>query len=119
MDKEYKYHAQVHLIFMSSAAFNFALLDPSALPMSNIAIDVWIIRNQDVILTQHYNHDQGLNWQFPKFIEDLQLRFDQTISVQRQDYNQVLVLCDQQFSFVNFDSNDMYLCKNTTHLTHL
>ena len=119
MDKEYQYHAQVHLIFMSSAAFNFALLEPSALPTSNVAIDVWVIRNQDVILTQHYQHDAGLNWQFPKFIADLQVRFDQTISVQRQDFNQVLVLRDQQFSFVNFDSNDMYLCKNTTHLAHL
>jgi hypothetical protein len=119
LDKKYNYHAQVHLIFMSSAAYNFALLDPASLPLANVAIDVWIIRNQDVILTQHYNHDQGLNWQFSKFIEDLQTRFDQTITVQRQDYNQVLVLRDQQFSFVNFDSNTMYLCKNTTHLTHL
>ena len=104
---------------MSSAAHNFALLDPASLPLAKIAIDVWIIRNQDVILTQHYNHDQGLNWQFAKFIEDIQTKFDQTITVQRQDYNQVLVLRDQQFSFVNFDSNTMYLCKNTTHLTHL
>ena len=104
---------------MSSAAHNFALLDPASLPLAKIAIDVWIIRNQDVILTQHYNHDQGLNWQFAKFIEDIQTKFDQTITVQRQDYNQVLVLRDQQFSFVNFDSDTMYLCKNTTHLTHL
>ena len=36
-----------------------------------------------------------------------------------QDFNQILVLQNQQFSLVNFDSNDMYLCKNTTHLAHL
>ena len=119
MDTEYQYYAKVHIIFMSSSAFNFALLEPTDLPSSNVAIDVWVIRNQDVILTQHYQHDADLNWQFPKFIADLKMRFEQTISVQKQDFNQVLVLRNKQFSFVNFDSNDMYLCKNTTHLAHL
>ena len=119
MDTEYQYYAKVHIIFMSSSAFTFALLDPTDLPSSDVAIDVWVIRNQDVILTQHYKHDAGLNWQFTKFIEDLETRFHQPISVQKQDFNQVLVLRNQQFSFVNFDSNDMYLCKNTTHLAHL
>ena len=119
MDTEHQYHAKVHIIFMSSSAFNFALLEPTDLPSSDVAIDVWVIRNQDVILTQHYQHDAGLNWQFPKFIADLKKRFKQTISVQKQDFNQVLVLRNKQFSFVNFDSNDMYLCNNTTHLAHL
>jgi hypothetical protein len=54
LDKEFNYHAQIHLIFMSSAAHNFALLDPTSLPLGKLAIDVWIIRNQDVILTQLY-----------------------------------------------------------------
>ena len=49
----------------------------------------------------------------------METRFQQTVSVQKQDFNQVLVLRNKQFSFVNFDSNDMYLCKNTTHLAHL
>ena len=104
---------------MASSAFPFALLDPTDLPSSDVAIDVWVIRKQDVILTQHYQRDAGLNWQFTKFITDLETRFQQTISVQKQDFNQVLVLRNQIFSFVNFDSNDMYLCKNTTHLAHL
>jgi hypothetical protein len=89
------------------------------LPVNDVAIDVWIIRNQDVILTQHYQRDAGLNWQFPKFVEDLQTRFGQTIQIQKQNYNQILVIRNQQFSFQNFDSNDMYMVQNTTHLTHL
>ena len=60
MDTEHQYHAKVHIIFMASSAFNFALLEPTDLPSSNVAIDVWVIRNQDVILTQHYQHDAGL-----------------------------------------------------------
>ena len=62
MGAEYEYYAKVHIIFMASSAFTFALLDPTDLPSSNVAIDVWVIRNQDVILTQHYKHDAGLNW---------------------------------------------------------
>ena len=104
---------------MSSSAHNFALLDPTSLPLGKLAIDVWIIRNQEVILTQLYNRDQGLNWQFAKFIQDIQSKFGQSLTIQEQDYNQVLVLRDQKFSFVNFDSDTTYLCKNTTHLTHL
>ena len=119
MDKEYQYFAKVHIIFMSSATFTFALLEPTDLPSSNVAIDVWVIRNQDVILTQHYQHDAGLNWQFPKFIADIKKRFKQDITVTKQDFNQVLVLHNKKFSFVNFNSNDMYLCKNTSNLFHL
>jgi hypothetical protein len=119
MGAEYEYYAKIHIIFMASSAFTFALLDPTALPSSNVAIDVWVIRNQDVILTQHYKHDAGLNWQFPTFVDNLKTRFHQTISVQMQDFNQILVLRNQQFSFVNFDSDDMYLCKNTTNLNHI
>ena len=119
MGAEYEYYAKIHIIFMASSAFTFALLDPTALPSSNVAIDVWVIRNQDVILTQHYKHDAGLNWQFPTFVDNLKTRFHQTISVQMQDFNQILVLRNQQFSFVNLDSDDMYLCKNTTNLNHI
>ena len=66
---------------MASSAYNFALLEPNDLPSSNVAIDVWVIRNQDVILTQYYHNDAALNWQFPKFIADLKKKFKQTISV--------------------------------------
>jgi hypothetical protein len=119
IDAEYQIQAKVHIIFMSSSGYTFALLDPTNLPTSNVAIDVWIIRGQNVILTQHYKHDAGLNWQFQKFIEALTTRFQQTISVETQDFNQILVLRNQQFSFVNIDSDDMYLCKNTTNLAHI
>ena len=119
VNAEYQILAKVHIIFMASAGYTFALLDPLNLPSFNVAIDVWIVRGQNVILTQHYNHDAGLNWQFLKFIENLTSRFHQTITVTTQDFNQILVLRNQQFSFVNIDSDDMYLCKNTTNLAHI
>ena len=99
---------------MASSAYNFAVLEPDDLPSSNVAVDVWVIRNQDVILSQFYHNDTALNWQFPKFIADFKMRIGQTISVTKQDFNQVLVIRDKQLSFVNFNSNDMFLCKNST-----
>ena len=71
---------------MTSSAFRFALLNTTGLPAYNVAIDVWIIRNQDIILTQHYQHDEGLNWKFQSFVDILQSRFGQTIEVKKQNF---------------------------------
>ena len=93
-DDNYNFHAKVHIIFMTSSAHTFALLDPSNLPTESIAIDVWILRNQNVILTTKYQSDSGLNWQFSTFTQGLKSRFQQSITFSQQAYNQVLVLRD-------------------------
>ena len=74
---------------MANSALNFATLEPNDLPSSHVAIDIYVIRNQDVILSQFYHNDTALNWQFPQFVADFKMRFDQTISVTKQDYNQI------------------------------
>ena len=101
---------------MTSSAHTFALLDPSNLPTESIAIDVWILRNQNVILTTKYQTDSGLNWQFSTFTQGLKSRFHQDITFSQQAYNQVLVLRNGIFSFTSFDSTEMFLCKNSSHL---
>ena len=115
----HQYSAKLNIIFTASSAYDFALLEPTNLPPANVAIDVWVIRNQDVILTQQYQHNTGLNWQFSTFKTIIKDKFFQTISISKQDFNQVLVLRNKKFSFVNLDSNNMYRCKNTSHLEHL
>ena len=116
-DDNYNFHAKVHIIFMTSSAHTFALLDPSNLPTGSIAIDVWILRNQNVILTTKYQTDSGQNWQFSTFTKDLKSNFQQDITVSQQAYNQVLVLRNGIFSFISFDSTDMFLIgKNSSHL---
>ena len=115
-DKDFNYHARIHIIFMTSSSHPFALLDPAALPSENIVIDVWILRGQDVILTTLYQTDTGLNWKFDIFIQNMKSEFQQDIVISRQQHNQVLVLKNGIFSFANFDSTDMYLAKNSSHL---
>ena len=103
---------------MASAAYNFTLLNPSDLPTSDLAIDVWKIKNQDVILTQEYNRDIGLNWQFSKFRTELQTRFGQTIDITKQSFNQVLTLQNGKFSFVNFNSDKLFLYATFTTFSY-
>ena len=104
---------------MASAALNFATLKPDNLPASDAALDVYIIRGQDVILSQFFHNDTALNWQFERFVTDFKNRFNQDIVVSKQDYNQILVLKNSQFSFVDFNHPDMFLCKNSTHLSQI
>ena len=70
---------------MASSAFNFATLEPDELPSSNVDVDIYVIRNQDVILSQFYHNDTALNWQFHQFVADFKMKFGQTISVTKQD----------------------------------
>ena len=119
LDKTYRYHAKLPIIFMASAALNFATLKPNNLPDSDAAVDVYIIRGQDVILSQFFHNDTALNWQFDKFVTDFKNRFNQDIVVSKQNYNQILVLRNSQFSFVDFNHPDMFLCKNSTHLSQI
>ena len=115
-NENYDFYAKIHIIFITSSAHTFALLDPANLPIQPIAIDVWILRNQNVILTTKYQSDSGLNWQFSTFTQGLKSRFNQDITFTKQAFNQVLVLRNSIFSFANFDSEEMFLCKNSSHL---
>ena len=115
-NENYEFYAKIHIIFITSSAHTFALLDPANLPIQPIAIDVWILRNQNVILTTKYQSDSGLNWQFSTFTQGLKSRFNQDITFTKQAFNQVLVLRNSIFSFANFDSEEMFLCKNSSHL---
>ena len=119
LDKTYRYHAKLPIIFMASAALNFATLKPNNLPDSDAAVDVYIIRGQDVILSQFFHNDTALNWQFDKFVTDFKNRFNQDIVVSKQNYNQILVLRNSQFSFVDFNHPNMFLCKNSTRLSQI
>ena len=119
LDETYRYHAKLPIIFMASAALNFATLKPNNLPDSDVAVDIYIIRNQDVILSQFFHNDTALNWQFDKFVTDFKTRFNQDIVVSKQNYNQILVIKNSQFSFVDFNNPNMFLCKNSTRLSQI
>ena len=107
---------RLDIIFMSSAAIDFASLDPSSLPESPTSLDIWILRDQSIILTKKMLSDEAINLQFESFIASIQQTFAQTITVQSQPFNQALILKNKKFAFVRMDSKDAYSAKKTKKL---
>jgi hypothetical protein len=104
---------------MSSAAFDFATLDPSNLPTSPVSLDIWILRDQSIILTRKMLSDEALNLQFDSFIASILQTFGQTITVQTQPFNQALIIKDKKFSLVRMDSSETYSAKKTKKLAQI
>ena len=111
IDKNGTIFTRLDIIFMSSAAKAFSSLDPTNLPGDPTSLDIWVLRDQSIILSKHMLSDQALNLQFASFVESILSTFSQTIKVQTQPFNQALVLMDKQFSFVRMDSSMKYAAK--------
>ena len=105
---------RLDIIFITSAAKDFAGLDPTNLPETPTSLDIWILRDQSIILTK-----KMLNLQFTSFIARIKSTFGQSITVTSQPYNQALVLMNKQFSFVRMDSSMRYVAKRTRKLTQI
>ena len=119
IDENGTIYTRLDIIFMSSAATDFAILDPTNLPKVPTSLDIWVLRDQSIILTKKMLSDKAMNLQFTSFVESIQTTFSQTITVQKQPYNQALVLLDKEFSFVRMDSSIKYAAKKTKKLTQL
>ena len=51
--------------------------------------------------------------------QTIQEAFGQTITIEKQEYNQCLVIVDRQFTFVRMDTTDNYLTKTNQALTQV
>ena len=118
-DKNGTIYTRLDIIFMSSAATDFASLDPTNLPKIPTSLDIWVLRDQSIILTKKMLSDEAMNLQFESFIDSIKTTFGQTITVQKQPFNQALILKNKEFAFVRMDSKDTYSAKKTKKLTKL
>ena len=56
---------RLNIIFMTSSAKNVDDLNPKDLPKFPSALDVWILRDQEILLTRHWDaEDQVINMDF-------------------------------------------------------
>ena len=86
---------RLSLAFMTAAAHDYKTLVPSNLPATPCAIDVWILRGQDILLTKGWKaEDEIVNMKFDGFKQQIATIFSQTITPTVQPYNQGLVLVD-------------------------
>ena len=97
---------RLKIIFMTSSAQDVDQLDPNDLPKVPTALDVWILRDQAVLLTKNWNaEDQVINMDFTGFKDLIQTRFSQTLSPTSKPYHQCLVVINRIFKFINMKSD--------------
>ena len=90
------------------------------MPPGNIALDVYLLRNQEVLLTKIFSdNDELRNMLFDGFSALLQASFSQILQPTKQDYNQVLVLENKLFKFVPLSTDLTYLVNSTLELSQV
>ena len=90
------------------------------MPPGNIALDVYLLRNQEVLLTKNFSdNDELRNMLFDGFSALLQASFSQILQPTKQDYNQVLVLENKLFKFVPLSTDLTYLVNSTLELSQV
>ena len=97
--------ATLNIIFICSAPIPINDLDPANLPTNPTALDMYILKDQDIVLTSTWVVDQTITMDFPNCIQAITDRFSQLLVLTKQPFNQALVLINQQFKFVSMNSS--------------
>ena len=92
-------------------------MEPAALPLLPSAIDVWILRGQDNLLTRDWaSEDQVVNMKFSGFEKQIKTTFSQTVKPTVQPFNQGLVIIDQKLQFLKMESSLVFEVNATSDL---
>ena len=114
------YHTKLGIAFVTSSEFSFKKLKPADLPSGNVALDVYLLREQEVLITKNYQDEDELrNMLFSGFSNLLFRTFSQTLVPIKQNFNQVLVLEDKKFKFVPLSSPLTYAVNTTIELAQV
>ena len=114
------YHTKLGIAFVTSSEFSFKKLKPADLPSGNVALDVYLLREQEVLITKNYQDEDELrNMLFSGFSNLLFRTFSQTLVPTKQNFNQVLVLQDKKFKFVPLSSPLTYAVNSTIELAQV
>ena len=112
------FETRLSLAFITSSAFDFSQYKKNALPSTKQAINVYILRDQAIILTKNFNTDDSMiNMLFNGFTRTLRAEFGQDVVPTTQPYNQGLVLETGLFKFVNINTAEIYEVKNTKDIS--
>ena len=114
------YHTKLGIAFVTSSEFSFKKLKPADLPIGNVVLDVYLLRNQEVLITKNYQDEDELrNMLFSGFSNLLFRTFSQTLVPIKEDFNQVLVLEDKKFKFAPLSSPSTYAVNTTIELAQV
>ena len=74
------FETRLSLAFITSSAFDFSQYKKNALPSTKQAINVYILRDQAIILTKNFNTDDSMiNMLFNGFTRTLRTEFGQDV----------------------------------------
>jgi hypothetical protein len=104
---------------MSGSAAAFSSLDPNNLPTDPTSLDIWILRDQNIILSTHIISETSMNLKFAGFIKNILTTFGQVITIETQPFHQALVLRDKSFMFERMDSNIKYAAKTNKRVSQI
>ena len=98
---------------MCSAPLQIGDLNPSNLPIDHISLDMFILHDQEIVITSNWVIDETITMDFPGCIQAINECFSQTLVLVKQPYNQALVLIDQKFQFVNMNHTSKFMAHTT------
>jgi hypothetical protein len=105
---------------MTAASFDFKSLRRETLPTKSMSIDVWILRDQEILLTKNAKQDDEIvNMMFSGFSTTMQRIFAQTVTPTKQQYNQGLVLENGVFQFVPMNTSRVYEVQNNKDMSQV
>ena len=74
------YVTRLAVSFITAAGVSFKTLNPNDLPADNVALDVYLLRGQNLLLTKNYAfNDEVLNMIFSGFTTLIKTMFQQTV----------------------------------------
>ena len=111
--------APLNIIFICSAPIPINDLDPANLPTNPTALDMHVLRNQNIVLTTTWMIDQTITMNFANCIKEITDRFSQSLVLTKKPYNQALVFIEQQFQFISMNSSQKFKAKITSDLTRV
>ena len=117
--KQEYYSSPLNLIFLASAPISINKLDPLKLTDLPLALDMYILKDQSLVLTSTWVEDILITLDFNVCQTKIEERFSQKISVIQQPFDQALVIKNKVFMFVNMDSDENFYGKKTPDLQRI
>ena len=76
---EHYFGAPLNIIFICSAPISLNDIDPANLPESPTALDIYVLKNQNIVLTKTWITDLTITMNFANCIKEIYDRFSQSL----------------------------------------
>ena len=73
------FKTRLSLAFITASSFDFKAYRPNNLPLTPQSVDVWLLRDQEILITKSTINDQMINMFFPGFTATVLRTFGKTI----------------------------------------